>query len=371
MLWLVSFPATAQEQLRQIPQDQSAAVIFVYHRIGEDQYPESNIRREQFESHIRELASGEYTVMPLPAIIAAFKNGEKLPENTVALTFDGGHSSVLKNAVPLLQTNNLPFTVFISTDHIDRNTPHYMSWDDVKKLDRTKDVTIGLHPASYTRLYNDPESEIARQINSARARYREALGHEPSLFAYPFGEYSAAYRSIIEKQGFSAAFGQQSGVAYGGDDLLTLPRFPMTESFGGLDRFHLTATALPLPVTDIEPKDPLLQSAMPSIGFTIDESLAGSLDKLSCFVSGQDKPDLEIVGTRRIELRLGAPLEADRARINCTLPLPTSENYEEPRWRWFGLQLLVPRQTQQNATSTLDHDGEDEEAPEPEEQADG
>lgn len=344
-LWLAAgMPAAAQA----IPQDQAAAVIFAYHRIGEDQSPETNIRREQLESHIKELASGDYNVMPLPEIVSALKNGDKLPANAVALTFDGGHSSVIEVALPLLEKQGLPFTVFISTDHIDRKAPHYLTWNDVKRLDRIRGVSVGLHPASYIRIYHEPAEEITRQINTARARYRDELGKEPRLFAYPFGEYSAAYRNILEKQGFEAAFGQQSGVAYAGADLFSLPRFPMTESYGGLDRFRLIATALPLPATDIEPRDPMLQSTQPAIGFTIDASLKDQLGRLSCFVSNHAKPALNLVGEQRVELRLEEPLEGERTRINCTLPVAvTGENYEEPRWRWFGMQLIMPKDLDQ------------------------
>lgn len=345
VLWLAGLPAAAQP----VAQDESAAVILAYHRIGEDEYPETSIRREQFASHVRELASGEYyNVMALPDIIAALKNGEKLPPHTVAITFDGGHKSILENAVPLLEKHGLPFTVFISTDYADRQTDDYMDWGEIDDLRRDRLGTIGLHPASYVRLYSEPEAEITRQINKARAIYREKLGEEPALFAYPFGEYSKIYRDIIETQGFAAAFGQQSGAAHTGSDLFTLPRFSMTESHGGLDRFRLTADALPLPVTDIEPRDPVLATARPSIGFTVDKSLEDELANLTCFVSGQGKPDLEIIAGNRIELRLEKDFESERARINCTLPLAAGENYEEPRWRWFGLLLIPPRHDHQS-----------------------
>lgn len=208
LLWLACLPAAAQP----IAQDQAAAVIFAYHRIGEDQYPETNIRREQFAAHVQELASGDYNVMALSDIIRAFRDKDKLPERTIALTFDGGHKSVLQNAIPLLEEHELPYTLFVPTNHIDRNSADYMSWADLKKLG--KRATIGLHPASYIRLYDKPETEITRQVNNARIRFRDELGKEPEFFAYPFGEYGQIYSDIIEKQGFTAAFGQQSGAIY-------------------------------------------------------------------------------------------------------------------------------------------------------------
>jgi len=342
-VWMLLVCAAAPAQAGSgLAQDRQAAVIIAYNRIGEEQYPATSIRTEQFDAHLRELTSGAYNLIALPELVAALESETTLPDRTVAITFDGGHRSILNQAVPALLRTDIPFTIFISTDHADRTTNEYLSWDDLRRLSRERQVTIGLHPASYIRLADEPAAERARQLNNARARFREELRQEPTFFAYPFGEYSAAYRELIAQQGFRAAFGQQSGVAWAGSDLLALPRFPMTDAYGGLDRFQMTATALPLPVTDIAPPDPHLSTSTPSIGFTVDPALADELDKLSCFVSHQGKPALDIIGQTRVELRLERPLEHDRARINCTLPTPLGEADEAPRWRWFGLLLTVP-----------------------------
>ena len=59
-------------------------------------------------------------------------------------------------------------------------------------------------------------------------------------------------------------------------------------------------------------------------------------------ISGQDKPDLHIVGKTRVEMRPEKPFDAERIRINCTLPVPPGDSYEDPRWRWFGMLLVMP-----------------------------
>ena len=71
------------EQL--VPEDKNAAVILAYHRVGEDAYPETNIRVEQFRSHITELTEGAYNILPLPQILAAQKNDEPLPHSLCSM----------------------------------------------------------------------------------------------------------------------------------------------------------------------------------------------------------------------------------------------------------------------------------------------
>lgn len=339
LLLAVSPAAKAQTIL----EDRSAAVILAYHRVGEDLYPDTNLRTEQFEAHLAELENGGYQVRSLPSVVQALQTGKALPPRTVVLTFDGAHQSAMDNAFPLLLAHNIPFTVFVATDQADGALPGYMDWASLRKLARNDLVTIGLHPASYTRLAGREESVLRQEINKARARFREALGKEPAFFAYPFGEFGARYRAVVAQQGFTAAFGQQSGVAYAGHDLFSLPRFPVTESYGGAERFRLIANALPLPVTDPQPADPLLATTRPVIAFTLAESLAGQVPALSCFASGQARPAIAKEEAGRVTLALTAPFEDGRGRVNCTLPVVVPEEGDnQRRWRWMGVLFTVP-----------------------------
>lgn len=322
----------------------TSAVIFSYQRVDEDLYPDTSIRAEQFADHVQELIDGGYNIVKLDTIVDALKTGARLPDRTIAITFNGGHKSAYENAMPLLLKKDIPFTVFLSTDHLDAKSPLHVSWDDVKKLRRNDLVSFGLHPAIYTRLTDADETEIRRQVNNAIVRYRAVFKTEPKFFAYPFGEYTQAYRDIVAASGFTAAFGQQSGVAYAGSDMFSLPRFPMTESYGDLDRFRMAATALPFPVSELTPTDPYVAAKdKPMIGFTIDPIMMARADDISCFISGEDKPEMKRVGTNknRIELRMDDAFSDERIRINCTAPGPKPAAGEDQRWRWFGMLLSV------------------------------
>ena len=339
---LMAFAAPAAQAQTRIPLDDQSAVIFTYHHIGDDLMPTANLGKGQFEQQISEMKSGSYHVLRLPQIITALKAGEKLPDPTIALTFDGAHRNTLNYAAPLLLKAGLPFTVFISTDAIDNKASDSPSWDELRRLARSNLVTIGLHPASYQKLYDKDPAEIIRQINNALTRYRKELDTEATLFAYPFGEFSQAYKDIVERQGFKAAFGQQSGVAHAGADMFTLPRFSMTEPYGDIERFRLTAFALPLPVTDASPRDPYVKDGKPEIGFTVDKALQGQIKSMSCFSSTSEKAKLQVLAGNRVEIRLDNPFEDERGRINCTMPGPIDEASEQPRWRWYGMMLTMP-----------------------------
>lgn len=341
-LMILCMPVTPVMAQKQAEIDSLSAVIFTYHHIGDDLMPSANLTKEQFEAHIAEIKSGGYHVLRLPDIVENLKAQAALPDPAIGISFDGAHRNTLNYAAPLLLKAGIPFTIFITTDAVDAQSGDTLSWDELRKLARQDLVTIALHPASYDRLHNKDDGEISRQINKAIVRYREQLDREPLLFAYPYGEVSLKYRDVIERLGFKAAFGQQSGVAHSGADMFMLPRFSMTEPYGNIERFRLTALALPLPVSDISPRDPYItDQGKLDIGFTVDESFASNIKSLSCFASTAEKANLQIVGKNRVEIRLEKSFEDERGRINCTMPGPIDEATDQPRWRWFGLMLTI------------------------------
>ena len=313
-----------------------SAVFLMYHRFGEDEIPTTNIRLDQFEAHIIELETGSYTVLPVTEIIAALRAGEALPDKTVGITIDDAYSSTYDEAWPRLRKAGFPFTLFVSTDRVERSGGVYMTWAQIREL-AAAGVVIGHHGAAHAHMADRDAATNAADVAKASRRFTQELGAVPELFAYPFGEYSRALRDAVEAAGFTAAFGQHSGVAHDGEDRFALPRFALNERYGGLERFRLAVQALPLPVTDVTPSDPLLGTNPPPFGFTASDTL-DRLDRLNCFdAAGQRTVAIERLGARRFEVRIDAPFPPGRARINCTLPTP------QGRWRWFGIQFLVPK----------------------------
>ena len=310
------------------------AVIFSYSRFGDDRVPGASIRLEQFDDHLDELKDGDYTVLPLPQVVEALLTGGALPDKTVAITIDDATESAYRDAWPRLKAAGLPVTLFVAVDAVDAGLSGSMSWAQVRELAKAG-VSIGALPAATRPLAGRAPQEIRGELERMKERFQAELGLVPTLLAYPGGEYSLAVRRQVEQAGFRAAFGQQSGVAYAGADRFALPRFVMNDAFGTTDRFEMAADALPLPVSEITPADPVLSRNPPLLGFTVPEGI-GNLDQLACFASGQGRAALERLGSNRVEVRIAGPFPPGRARVNCTLPA------EDERWRWFGVQFFIP-----------------------------
>jgi poly-beta-1,6-N-acetyl-D-glucosamine N-deacetylase len=313
---------------------ESSAVILMYHRFGEAEFPSTNIRIDQFESHVEELRKQRYTVLGVPEIVAKISRGETLPDRTIGITIDDAFASVYDKAWPRLRAAKIPFTLFVATDAVDRASPGYMTWSQIRELAKAG-VTIGGHTKSHSHLPDLSLEAVKQELDGANARFIAELGGGPTLFSYPFGEFDLAIRDLVIDRGFKAAFGQNSGVVHPVLDGFGLPRFALNERFGGIDRFRLIANALPLPVTDILPSSPVLSDNPPAFGFTIARDISG-LEGLACFASSEGEVRLERL-ERRVEVRFREPFPPGRSRVNCTMPGP------EDRWRWFGMQFVVRR----------------------------
>jgi len=313
---------------------ENGAVIFMYHRFGEDAYSSTNTGLDRFVSHVAELASTKYRVLPLPEIIAAFESGAALPDRTLAITIDDAFLSVYTEAWPRLKKAGLPFTLFVATNPIDQRVARYMTWDQLREM-AVAGVTIGNHTGSHGHMPTRTPEENSRDVAQAQRRLETELGVVPKLFAYPFGENGRAVIATIREAGFAAAFGQHSGVAHAGHARLVLPRFALSGGFDSLERLNLAANALPLPMVDVTPTDTVLGRNPPEMGFTVAEGIDG-LGRLACYASHESGPArLERLGERRFEIRFSRPFGAGRGRVNCTLAAGNG------RWRWFGLQFYI------------------------------
>jgi len=207
-----------------------------------------------------------------------------------------------------------------------------MSWDMIRELQQNG-VTIGSQTHSHPHLHQLTADEVQSEIDLSNQYFLDELGMRPELFAYPFGEYSGFVVDIIQKSGFVAAFGQNSGIMHSQDRFFELPRFAFNENYGTSDRLALAINGLPLKITDLTPEDMVLDINPPLYGFTLDPEMS-PLGQLRCFASGFGKVEVSLIG-RRAEIRLPEALKQGRSRINCTMPA------EQNRWRWFGRQFLT------------------------------
>ena len=134
------------------------ASVIMYHRFGDSRYPSTNIKKEQFESHINELIKPKYNVIDIKKALKAINEEELINDRSIVITIDDAYSSVFDYAWPIFKKHNLPFTLFVSTDVIDKKIPGYMSWEEIRIL-RDNGITIGSQTKSHPHLHKLTKSQ--------------------------------------------------------------------------------------------------------------------------------------------------------------------------------------------------------------------
>lgn len=317
-----------------------AAVVLMYHRVGEDAIPATNVRVEQFEAHLEYLDARGYTVLSLPGLIEHLRQGEPLPDRSVAISFDDAYSSIYTHAWPRLRERGLPFTIFVSTASVDR--PGYMSWTQLREL-AAAGVSIANHSHSHAKLNERLPGEstenwlkrVTEDVEHAQRRIRQEIGagvnEAPRLFAYPYGEYNEALAEQLRSLGY-IAFGQHSGAIGAGSDLRALPRFPMNEIYGRPASFAEKLDTLPLPLTRIQPWDPSVTENPPLLRLQLKPEVPAW--RVTCFYDGE--PMSAQVSADEIRVRAPEPLPPGRSRYNCTAPAGSGRYY------WYSHPWVVP-----------------------------
>jgi peptidoglycan/xylan/chitin deacetylase (PgdA/CDA1 family) len=314
------------------PGDDAAGhgVILLYHHVSGNTPASTSVAPERFEAHLDYLEDHDYRVWPVDRLLAAAIEGEEsIPENVVAITFDDAYESVFTQARPMLRERGWPYAVFVNTDAIDAGHSPYMSWEQLQTLS-DEGVAIGNHSASHAHLIARLEDEsrskwaerVEADIERAGRRLSEKIGVEAGIFAYPYGENSAALARIVADD-HDFALAQRSGAVGAHTDPFSVPRFPMASGFDGLDRFALAAASRPLPVTGSAPSPAGDGVRGPVESLRLELAEGGYRhQQIACYSASGDRLEtsLQAGPPHALEIDVGRRGSTGRNKINCTAP---------------------------------------------------
>ena len=306
----------------------------MYHRFDEDKYPSTNIQMDIFLKQIKLIKDLNYKFIH-PDV---FQRNFNIPKKNkkVLLTIDDGFQSFYDVAWPILKENKIPFILFISTEPVGNNG--YMTWDQIKEVDKESFAVIGHHSHSHKYLIDKSNLDFIKDIEKANVIFNEKIGYIPELFSYPFGEYSEFMRNYISNK-FTYAFGQHSGVIDINKEKFQLPRFPINENYGEIKRFTSIIKTYPLEYKSLIPIEKKLnQKNNPPI-FSV-EFFDGqkNIKNINCYSNeGNRWEQSDINFTNNIlSIKFRENFLPRRGRVNCSLN-------DDGKWRWFGTQFIITK----------------------------
>jgi len=327
-----------------------AAVVLQYHHVSDTTPGATSVTPERFREHMDYLAEWDFEVVPLETLVELLREGQALPDRTVAITFDDAYESVYDTAFPLLKKRGWPFTVFVNTAPLDAHKGGFVSWEQLREMAKAG-ASIANHSTEHNHLQRLKPGESRKQwrerirveVMDAEQRIREQTGQSHRILAYPYGEYDHQVTALLEELEF-AAFGQQSGPLGSLDDLLTLPRFPFGGPYGDLEDFATKVNTKPLPLESVQlyadweadlPLADLVVAGGDRPVLKLNLAREGLVSRINCFASGQGAIETRVEG-QSLLVRADKPLSPGRTRYNCT-----AGSSEPGRFHWFSQQWLV------------------------------
>ena len=329
---LFTFNSKAEENNIKYYSDDKGILSLMYHRFNEEKYPSTNIQMNIFKEQIKMIRHSNYNFFN-PGDLEEYFDTKKM-EKKILITIDDAFSSFYKNAWPYLKKEKIPFILFVSTKAIGKNG--YMTWEQIKILNKEPGVYIGNHSHTHDYLVNLKKENFMKDINTANKIFIKNLGYNPIFFSYPFGEYSFFIKEYISKN-FKFSFGQHSGVIDVNKDRYELPRFPINEKYGDLKRFKFLINLNPLQYKYINPVDKFLTIKNNPPKFSVEFfKNQKNLNDINCFSDEGNKWEKSNVqlNDHILKINFREKFIFRRGRINCSLN-------DNGTWRWFGVQFSI------------------------------
>ncbi len=311
-------------------------IVLAYHHVSDKTPAVTSVSPELFKEHLEIIAAAGFEVWPLGRLTASLRAGETIPDRVVALTFDDAYISVFENAYPMLAARRWPFTVFANTEAIDQGSRPYMTWDQLRTLVEAG-VEVGNHSHSHAHLASlNDRCAVIDDIQTAQRRISQELGVSPTLFAYPYGEFTPELQAHIEDLKLTGV-GQHSGALGPDTDWLAVPRFPMSGSYASPAEFRSRLMTRPL-VVEADPSNGYVLQNGHTVELQLNIRSNGSnLGQLACYATGQGKMDMT-GGNGRFTIRPVQPLKTGRTKFNCTAPSST----EAGVYHWWSYLVMKP-----------------------------
>ena len=305
-------------------------VSIMYHRFNESKYPSTNINMDVFIKHIDEInKAGINFINP-----EDFKNNfsKYKNEKKILLTIDDAFSSFYKYAWPFLKKNKIPFILFVSTEPVGR--PGYMNWEQIKEVANGEFAYLGNHSHSHEYLIEYKFKDFKKDIDKSVKIFKEKIGYNPIFFSYPFGEYSLDQKKYISNK-FEFAFGQHSGVIDLNKDKYELPRFPINEKYGDLERFKFIINLLPFQYKKVFPEEKMIDNNNPP-QMKVEFFKEQKIENINCFSNegaGWDNSKI-VIKENILKIIFRDKFNSRRGRVNCSIK-------DIEGWRWFGIQFVL------------------------------
>jgi peptidoglycan/xylan/chitin deacetylase (PgdA/CDA1 family) len=163
----------------------------MYHSICNDQLEDNDIFKLQetkFKSQMNYLNKYKFKIVPFGT------------ENGISITFDDGYKDNLTIALKILEAFNYPFTIFISTDFIDKIG--YLTKSDILELSKSKLVTIGAHGQTHQGMNDLGLEVVKKELIESKKILEKIIDKKVETMSFPHGQFNEEILAIAFDVGY-------------------------------------------------------------------------------------------------------------------------------------------------------------------------
>ena len=207
--------------------------------------PKSNrfVSTKEFEKQIKFL-SDNFTLIQLNSLC------ERQPDNKeqqIAITIDDGYKNFFENGFPIIEKYNLPVTIFIPTEKIDKKIfesdyeceIEYLTENNISAISKSKLISIQAHGHKHIRLADVSQEQQEQEIKVSKEILQEITKKDITGFCFPYGSYNNITKSILKKHDFCFACTTNTGFNSEPFELLELKRVAVSSKFSISDFANL------------------------------------------------------------------------------------------------------------------------------------
>jgi peptidoglycan/xylan/chitin deacetylase (PgdA/CDA1 family) len=194
--------------------------ILTYHSIGSSTHGDhlglSTVSVPRFMQDLDIVAS--MRSMPLTPMV--------IPQTglSIAITIDDGYADNLYVAAPLLAARNIPFTVFIATDFIQKREKGFLTPYELKQLSKVTGAKIGAHSRTHCNLTLCGSQELRTELEDSKHYLEDLISKPVTEFAYPYGLADIRVRDAVQRAGYEVGTCSRFDINCSDRDILLLNR---------------------------------------------------------------------------------------------------------------------------------------------------
>ena len=195
--------------------------ILMYHAVSTDPNDATrvlSVSPEAFAQQMELIGALGLTPVKTADLAARWREGRRLPERPVLITFDDGYEGVHRHALPVLAKHGFTATVFVSTGWLrgahdmGGGLDTMLDWDQVREL-AAADVEIGGHTHTHPQLDQLDDRALRHELIHSKEIVSDELGTVPVSLAYPYGYSSRRVRRAVRETGYGQALAVNNGLA--------------------------------------------------------------------------------------------------------------------------------------------------------------